>query len=64
MVDDEGEEVGSCNSCAGCGQEYRVGESDAAMGVIFCGSACEAIHFEVIEEEIACRESPRCGLAE
>ena len=40
-IDDEGGEDYSYTSCAGRGQQYRMSESDAAMGVISCSAACE-----------------------
>lgn len=52
-IEDEGEEDYSYTTSACCGQTHRLSESDAAMGVIFCSAACEALQFQDTDEEVA-----------
>jgi hypothetical protein len=38
--------------CVSCGQDYTIGESDAAKGSSFCSVDCERTHFQVNDEDI------------
>jgi hypothetical protein len=51
-IGDEVDQGYPYRACAGCGQGYRVGESDAERGALFCSTACETHHFHANDEDL------------